>query len=120
MGHFSDPVIASGRLRDDLVSVADRPVLLIPGVITTLTIILHEVPHEIGDFAILVQSGVPRRRAIFLQLTTAVGALTGTFISLLAEGAGKQRGGGRGGVRVLEEGAGRHGAGLGYGWEGQG
>ena len=78
-----------------------------PGVITTLTIILHEVPHEIGDFAILVQSGVPRRRAIFLQLTTAVGALTGTFISLLAEGAGKQRGGGRGGVRVQAEGAGR-------------
>ncbi|KAF0313448.1 Zinc transporter SLC39A7 [Amphibalanus amphitrite] len=57
------------------------------GMITTLTIILHEVPHEIGDFAILVQSGVPRRRAIFLQLTTAVGALTGTVISLLAEGA---------------------------------
>ena len=56
--------------------------------IITLTIVLHEVPHEIGDFAILVQSGVPRRRAIFLQLTTAVGALTGTLISLLAEGAG--------------------------------
>ncbi|XP_037076698.1 protein catecholamines up-like [Pollicipes pollicipes] len=57
------------------------------GVITTITIVLHEVPHEIGDFAILVQSGVPRWRAIMLQLTTAVGALTGTVISLLAEGA---------------------------------
>merc|ERR1712156_406796 len=47
------------------------------GVITTLTILLHEVPHEIGDYAILIQSGVPRNKAIALQALTAVGALTG-------------------------------------------
>lgn len=57
------------------------------GVITTLTILLHEVPHEIGDFAILIQSGVPRNQAIMLQLLTALGALTGTVVSLLLGGA---------------------------------
>lgn len=56
------------------------------GIITTITILLHEVPHEIGDFAILIQSGCSRRKAIFLQLSTAVGALTGTVVSLLVEG----------------------------------
>ncbi|CAG9854381.1 unnamed protein product [Phyllotreta striolata] len=58
------------------------------GVVTTITILLHEVPHEIGDFAILLQSGVSRRNAMMLQLTTALGALAGTALSLLAQNAG--------------------------------
>lgn len=57
------------------------------GVITTLTILLHEVPHEIGDYAILIQSGVPPKKAILLQLLTAVGALSGCLLSLFVGGA---------------------------------
>ena len=53
------------------------------GMITTLTILFHEIPHEIGDFAILIQSGVPRGKAIALQLLTAVGAVTGCAVSLI-------------------------------------
>ncbi|XP_046999084.1 protein catecholamines up [Schistocerca americana] len=56
------------------------------GVVTTFTILLHEVPHEIGDFAILIQSGCDRKKAMLLQLLTALGALSGTVVSLLAEG----------------------------------
>ncbi|GIY20151.1 zinc transporter SLC39A7 [Caerostris darwini] len=56
------------------------------GLITTMTILLHEVPHEIGDFAILIQSGCSKRKAILLQLLTAVGAVAGTACSLFAEG----------------------------------
>lgn len=52
------------------------------GIVTTITILLHEVPHEIGDFAILLQSGVSRKNAMLLQLTTALGALAGTAVSL--------------------------------------
>ncbi|XP_035848678.1 zinc transporter Slc39a7 isoform X2 [Sander lucioperca] len=58
------------------------------GAVTTLTILLHEVPHEIGDFAILVQSGCTKKKAMCLQLLTALGALAGTACSLLAEGVG--------------------------------
>ncbi|XP_059474287.1 zinc transporter SLC39A7 isoform X2 [Neocloeon triangulifer] len=58
------------------------------GAVTTATILLHEVPHEIGDFAILIQSGCSRKKAMYLQLTTAVGAVTGTLVSLLADGIG--------------------------------
>ena len=72
------------------------------GVITTLTILLHEgknykvqnqfvefsflVPHEIGDFAILVQSGATKERAMMLQLVTAMGAMMGTVVGLLLGG----------------------------------
>lgn len=58
------------------------------GYITTVTILLHEIPHEIGDFAILVQSGCSRRKAMLLQLLTAFGAISGTMISIYLQGAG--------------------------------
>lgn len=53
------------------------------GIVTTVTILLHEVPHEIGDFAILIKSGCSKRKAMALQLLTALGALAGTVIALL-------------------------------------
>ena len=45
------------------------------------------MPHEIGDFAILIQSGCSKKKAIFLQLVTALGALSGTLLSLVFENA---------------------------------
>ena len=58
------------------------------GIVTTITILLHEVPHEVGDFAILVQSGYSKRKAMMLQLSTAIGALIGTLCSLGAQHIG--------------------------------
>ncbi|XP_068280751.1 zinc transporter SLC39A7 isoform X2 [Nyctibius grandis] len=59
------------------------------GTVTAVTVLLHELPHEVGDFAILVQSGCSKRKAMRLQLVTALGAVAGAACSLLAEGAGE-------------------------------
>ncbi|XP_075581425.1 zinc transporter SLC39A7 [Pelecanus crispus] len=59
------------------------------GMVTAVTVLLHELPHEVGDFAILVQSGCSKRKAMRLQLVTALGAVAGAACSLLAEGAGE-------------------------------
>ena len=52
-----------------------------------ITVLVHEVPHEIGDFAILIQSGYSKKKAMLIQLVTALGALSGCVISLLASDA---------------------------------
>lgn len=50
--------------------------------LTTLAIMLHEIPHEFADFAILIRSGFSKWNAIRAQmLTTSIGLL-GTLFAL--------------------------------------
>ncbi|KAL4232129.1 hypothetical protein ACF0H5_009704 [Mactra antiquata] len=57
------------------------------GCITTLAILLHEIPHEIGDFAILLRSGFDRWEAAKAQLFTAMGGMIGALTALMADSA---------------------------------
>ncbi|CAF3753135.1 unnamed protein product [Rotaria sp. Silwood1] len=52
------------------------------GLTTLAGIIIHEIPHEIGDFAILLQSGFDRRQATKAQFITGLGGLIGASIAL--------------------------------------
>lgn len=53
------------------------------GLITFVAILIHEIPHEIGDCAVLIKSGCPKSKAIAFQLVTALGAFLGTILALL-------------------------------------
>jgi zinc and cadmium transporter len=60
------------------------------GVVTSLAIIAHEIPQEIGDFLILLHSGYSRTKALLVNLLTGVatmvGALLGYFALSMLEG----------------------------------
>jgi zinc and cadmium transporter len=54
------------------------------GVITWLVAAAHEVPQELGDFGILVQSGWSRRSALAYNVLSALTFLLGGLVSYLA------------------------------------
>jgi zinc and cadmium transporter len=54
------------------------------GVLTTFAVAAHEIPHRVGDFAILVQAGLSRPRALLLNLATGIAAVLGAAIAYFA------------------------------------
>ncbi|RWS16625.1 zinc transporter ZIP13-like protein [Dinothrombium tinctorium] len=57
------------------------------GILTTFAIIIHEIPHEFGDFAILMKSGFSKWEAVKAQLSTASVGVLGAMVALYAESA---------------------------------
>jgi len=59
------------------------------GIITSIAVIAHEIPQELGDFAILLHSGFSRSRALLYNaltgLTTIIGGVVAYFSLSLAE-----------------------------------
>ncbi len=53
------------------------------GLATTLAIVLHEIPQEIGDFGVLIHAGFSIRKAIFFNFLSGLIAILGTIITLL-------------------------------------
>ena len=51
------------------------------GVATAIAVIAHEVPQEIGDFAILLESGYSKSRALLLNTLSAITTLPGAVLA---------------------------------------
>jgi zinc and cadmium transporter len=53
------------------------------GLATTVAVLFHEIPQELGDFGILIHSGLSVRQAILLNLASASVAVLGALAALL-------------------------------------
>lgn len=56
------------------------------GIATTIAVILHEIPQEIGDFGVLIHGGFRIRKALLMNFLTALTAVAGVIISLILGG----------------------------------
>ncbi|KAI9175926.1 hypothetical protein H9P43_006290 [Blastocladiella emersonii ATCC 22665] len=61
------------------------------GISTAIAVLLHELPHELGDYAVMLESGIPKMRAALYNmasnLTSFVGAAIGILVfNALSEG----------------------------------
>jgi zinc and cadmium transporter len=52
------------------------------GMATTLAVVFHEIPQEIGDFGVLIYGGFNKSRAIFFNFSTALTAIFGAIVAL--------------------------------------
>jgi zinc and cadmium transporter len=57
------------------------------GLITTIAVIFHEIPQELGDFSILVYGGIEKKRALFYNFLVALTAFLGVIFVHLSKDA---------------------------------
>jgi len=68
---------------DGLIIGASYLVNIPTGIATTIAVILHEIPQEIGDFGVLLQGGFSKAKALAFNFLTAATAILGAIISLM-------------------------------------
>ena len=68
--NFADGVVIAGAF------VVDTKL----GVLATLAVMAHEIPHEVGDFMILLNAGYSKRRAFAFNLLSGMAAVAGGVI----------------------------------------
>ena len=54
------------------------------GVSTAIAVAAHEIPQELGDFAILLHAGYSRQKALLLNVLSALASVAGTIGAFLA------------------------------------
>lgn len=68
---------------DGLIIAASYLVSIPVGIATTLAVIFHEIPQELGDFGVLLHGGFTKKKAMLLNFLSAVIAVLGALVALL-------------------------------------
>ncbi|OGH88090.1 MAG: hypothetical protein A3J93_05550 [Candidatus Magasanikbacteria bacterium RIFOXYC2_FULL_42_28] len=68
---------------DGMIIAASYLVSIPAGIATTVAVVFHEIPQEIGDFGVLLHGGFSKKKAILMNLITALSAIVGAIIVLV-------------------------------------
>jgi zinc and cadmium transporter len=60
------------------------------GIATTIAVVFHEIPQEIGDFGVLLYGGYTKNKALFVNFLTALAAILGAVIALVLSSSVEQ------------------------------
>jgi zinc and cadmium transporter len=72
---------------DGMMIAASFMVSIQVGVATTLAVIFHEIPQELGDFGVLIYGGFSKSRALFFNFISALAAMVGALVGYFIAGA---------------------------------
>jgi zinc and cadmium transporter len=82
-GHGGLPILVGDAFHNFADGVVIASAFLVDtnlGVISTLAVMAHEIPHEVGDFMILLNAGFTRQRAFVFNLISGLSAVLGGVI----------------------------------------
>ncbi|HIH25357.1 ZIP family metal transporter [Candidatus Woesearchaeota archaeon] len=68
---------------DGLIIGASYLVSIPVGLATTLAVILHEIPQEIGDFALLIHGGMSKTKALLFNFLSALTSVIGVLVAII-------------------------------------
>ncbi len=68
---------------DGMIIGASYLVSLPVGIATTTAVVFHEIPHELGNFFVLLYAGFTKTKALFFNFLSAAFAVLGVILSLL-------------------------------------
>lgn len=92
-GGHSHPFVVTNLIGDGVHNFLDGIIIgasylvNIPvGIATTIAVIFHEIPQEIGDFGVLLHGGFSKSKALLFNFLSALTAVAGGLIAVLASG----------------------------------
>lgn len=68
---------------DGVIIAASFMVSIPVGIATTVAVILHEIPQEVGDFSVLLHAGYKKAEALWLNFLSALSAFVGVLFFFL-------------------------------------
>lgn len=71
---------------DGLIIWASYLVNIPTGIATTMAVILHEIPQEIGDFGVLIHGGFSKKKALMMNFLTALSSIVWLIVAILLAG----------------------------------